>query len=55
MSDLHGSARLMWRADFQAEAYVYATAARNNPNYEKVRCFIAPVLLSATRPGSASY
>lgn len=29
-SDLHASLRLMWRADFQAEAYVYATAAHSS-------------------------
>jgi hypothetical protein len=32
-SDHMASLRLMWRADMQAEAYVYATAAHSSPEY----------------------
>lgn len=35
-SDLHASVRLMWRANLQAEAYVYATAAHSSEAYKSI-------------------
>ena len=36
MSDWHASVRLMWRTNMQAEAYVYATAARQSAGYTAI-------------------
>lgn len=35
-SDENASVRLMWRANLMAEAYVYATAAADSPEYKQL-------------------
>ena len=42
-SDENASVRLMWRTDLMAEAYVYATAAADSPEYKTLEsCHFNP-------------